>query len=79
MAYWIQSIGSPQNGENPNRKLFYADTAADINNLPTAQNEGTPQGDLTSHEKCAFGSSCLCLETSDLYVLSKDDDSWIKV
>lgn len=79
MGYWIQSVGSPQNGESPNVKTFYADTAADINNLPTHTKEGVPQGDLSSHKQCAYGSSCLCIETSDLYVLGKETDKWIKL
>ena len=78
MAYWIQETGGNHNLSN--YRMFYFDTASEINDLPTATKEGKSQdGDSVSAQKCAYGSEAFCIETSSAYILSKTTDTWTEV
>lgn len=80
MAYWIQEAGGQADGRNSDHRLFYATKTTDIANLPHIKSDGVEQeNDSVAHLKCGAGSACLCLETSDIYILDKETDAWQKV
>ena len=55
MAHWISPKDQTSNSKE---KTFYADTASDVANLPTAESE------------VAIGSACLVIATGDVYMLN---------
>lgn len=59
----------------PTRQVsFICDTPDDLADLPTSTREGTPQaGDSSIDDKVVAGSTCLCISTSDVYMLNSDD------
>ncbi len=67
--FWIQETGTNKN--NPNYKLFYAETKADIDFMPTDKRNGTQNNDdTTSNKTCALGSECLVIDAGSLYILT---------
>ena len=76
MAYWIDFNAE----SNANCKSFYCDYLTDINDLPRCGVEGVKQSDDTvSHKPCSYGSDCLCLEDSSVWILGKDTNEWKKI
>ena len=76
MAYWVHEAG---NKNNSLWRFYQCDYLIDIENLPTASKEGTPQkNDTICKNKCAPGSQCLCQEDGSVWFLGKDTDKWIK-
>jgi len=75
MAYYIDHTESYM----PERQIsFMADSSSDIPNLPTSSNPGLPQeGDSTAHLPVKPGSTCLCLNPVNLYILNSKD-VWVK-
>jgi len=72
--YWTYAENS-SNGT----KSFYADTAADVANLPTYGAPGTQQGkDIKSCEPVYYGSDCFVIETGEVYILNSSD-VWTKI
>ena len=70
MSYICKKIGS---SENSNFKEFICDARTDINLLPTTTKQGV------YGEYCYFGSECLCLEDSSVWILGKDNNQWIEL
>lgn len=65
--YWIDT-NAPGNGKQVS---FWADAESDILNLPTMTDEGVQQGDDTSsNKKVDKGSTCMVIETGDVYTLT---------
>jgi hypothetical protein len=59
--------------------MFIADSASDVNNLPTMTTEGTQQGvDNVSNNKVAMGSKCLIIPTGEVYILNSSNQ-WVKI
>lgn len=74
--FWVQENGLNKN--NTGYKLFYAELESDIALLPTHSKEGLQDGhDSTANHKCALGSECLCIENSNLYILTTS--GWTEV
>ena len=73
MYYYYQDTVKPQ-------KQFIAEEEADIAKLPTTAEEGDKTaaiGDAWRND-ITYGSTVICVETGDAYVLTSDDD-WTKV
>lgn len=78
MAYWVQEVGTKHNLSN--YRSFICDYRSDIAKLPTQHRQGEPQKDDTiSSMPCSYGSDCLCLEDSSVFILGKDTDTWMEV
>lgn len=78
MAYWVQEIGTHHNFSN--YRSFMCDYRSDITKLPRVNIEGEQQnGDTVSSIPCAYGSDCLCLEDSSVWILGKDTNRWQEV
>lgn len=76
MGYIVFKCG---NNNDKNWKYFYCDRTSDIELLPTYFKEGIKQeNDSLSYRQCSPGSRALCLENSNVYILNKDEDKWIK-
>ena len=60
--YWMTSY------KNDGQMSFYADTEADVANLPTSQ----------TSQDVKKGSDCFVIETSDVYILNSQD-TWVKI
>lgn len=76
MAYWIDFNTT----SNANCKSFYCDYISDIETLPRYGISGVEQGcDTVSHQPCSYGSTCFCIESSEVYILAKDTNEWVKV
>lgn len=74
--FWIQENGKDKN--NRDYRLFYAEFASDLPLLPTDKKEGTQvDGNSSANYKCALGSECLCIENSNLYILTPS--GWTEV
>lgn len=74
--FWIQETGINKN--NPNYKLFYAESKSDIDNMPTDIKQGTQEnGDTVSNHLCSVGSECLCIDEGTLYILTTS--GWTEV
>lgn len=73
MAYWIT-------GQSQHAKHFMCDTEADVANLPTTVNRGSPQDgvDDTNTYTVQAGSTAKVIATGDKYILQSDIDTWIK-
>lgn len=70
--YWI-------NGDNHEvcggRRSFYADTMADVVNLPTSTREGVPQiDDVLAHKKVKKGSTCMVIDPVTVLMLNSEDN-----
>ena len=75
MAYWLDhNIEYVPGGQ----KSYYCDSSADIADLPTSSNEGTPMNDSVTHLKCEPGSFCLCIGDSSGWILNSED-VWTEV
>lgn len=69
--YWINENNPDMKG---NCRAFYADTIADLTNLPTSSAMGVQQGnDIISCQKVEKGSSCMVLGSSKYYILNSQD------
>ena len=78
MAYWVPEKSNNQNISN--HRNFYCDYRDDIQKLPKFGIPGEEQeGDTVSALPCAYGSDCLCLEDSSVWILGKDTNSWIEL
>lgn len=78
MAYWIQETRTNQNMKN--YKSFMCDFRTDIEKLPRMGINGTEQEDDTvSSLPCSYGSDCLCLEDSSVWILGKETNEWKEV
>ncbi len=74
--YWINHNNPDMRGDC---RAFYADTPADIANLPTSSALGVQQGnDTISCQKVGKGSSCLVLGGSKYYILNSND-TWVEL
>ena len=74
--YWINENNPDMRG---NCRAFYADTTADVNNLPTSSTLGVQQGDdIVSCQKIDKGSSCMVIGAAKYYVLNSED-VWIEM
>lgn len=77
MAYWVQDTDVDN---NMGRKSLYCDFLADIDKLPTHKKEGVKQeDDSTASNTCVYGSSCLCLEDTSVWILGKETDEWKRI
>lgn len=77
MAYWIDHRSKVAAGGT--RTLsFYADTEADIATLPTSTTEGTGGLDSTDNRVVGYGSDCICIANSLVYVLNSSDE-WVQM
>lgn len=76
MAYWIDP-----NTTKSTKKSYMCDYRTDIDNLPKSNGiHGLQQdGDSISDNPTSFGSDCLCLEDSSVWILSKDTNTWIEL
>ena len=74
--YWIDH----NNSYMPAHQVaFICDSEADIADLPTTSAEGKKYDTDTSvDDKVAAGSSCLVIDTSEVYMLNSDDE-WKKL
>ncbi len=78
MAYWIQETGTQHNSSN--YRSYMCDYRTDIDNLPKVGVEGVKQDkDTVSSSPCSYGSDCLCLEDSSVWILGKDTNAWQEV
>lgn len=78
MAYWVQETGTHHNSSN--YKSFMCDYRSDIEKLPRVGIEGGLQeGDTVSSAPCSYGSDCLCMEDSSIWILGKDTNEWQEV
>lgn len=76
--FWIQE--SKTSGKPVGYKQFYADFESDIIKLPRLGIEGTQESDTNvENHPVGYGSECLCLETGELFILSREDNEWKKV
>ena len=75
MAYWIDHNSSyVPSGQ----KCFYCDDVDDIAKLPHMNVEGTDQVGSVTNNTCQPGSSCLCIGTSEVYILNSNDE-WVSI
>ncbi len=78
MAYWVQETGNYHNFSN--YKSFICDYISDIQKLPRVGVSGEKQdNDTVSSAPCSYGSDCLCLENSSVWILGKDTNEWSEV
>lgn len=78
MSYWVQEIGTHYN--NSNYRSFMCDYRSDIDKLPRVGISGAPQeGDTVSSMPCSYGSDCMCLEDTSIWILGKDTNEWQEV
>ena len=75
--YWFDTSNAVEKTSSRVR-YFMCDDEQDIANLPTSQDEGTPQGDSVTHLPCSKGSTCTCLDPAGVYVLNSRDE-WKKL
>lgn len=79
MAYWIDSSDSGRHYTSEHIVAFMCDDTSDIPTLPTSSSMGVQQGaDTISCRPCDKGSSCMCLGSSELYILNSKDQ-WIAI
>lgn len=70
--YWIDP--AQQKTGTPGVRDFYCDEPADVRNLPTSSALGVQQGeDTVSCQKVYPGSSCMCIGSSEVYILNSLD------
>lgn len=78
MAYWIQEPRTTQN--NPKYRSYMCDFRTDIDKLPKQGIEGEIQvDDSTASIPCSYGSDCLCLEDSSVWILGKETNEWKEI
>ena len=78
MAYWVQETSNNQNMTN--YRSFICDYRDDIQKLPKVGVPGEIQeGDTVSAQPCAYGSDCLCLQDSSVWILGKDTNAWTEI
>ena len=68
MAYWLNNT---EKYNASKQKQFFMDSDADVTDLPTTAQPGTPQGsDTTLHLPCGKGSVALSIESGNVYILN---------
>lgn len=78
MSYWVHETGTHHNFAN--YKSFICDFRSDIDKLPKVGINGEPQeNDTVSSLPVSFGSDCLCLEDSSVWILGKDTNKWQEI
>ncbi len=78
MSYWIQETGTSHNSSN--YRSFMCDFRTDIEKLPRVGVYGEEQdGDTVSSSPVSYGSDCLCLQDSSVWILGKDTNQWQEV
>jgi len=78
MAYWVQETGTNHNSSN--YRSFICDYREDIAKLPKQNTYGKKQeGDTVSSMPCSYGSDCMVLEDSSVWILGKDTNEWQEV
>ena len=78
MAYWVQETGDHHN--HSNYRSFMCDYRLDIEKLPRVGISGAQQEeDTVSSTPCSYGSNCLCLEDSSIWILGKDTNEWKEI
>lgn len=78
MAYWVQETGTNHNSSD--YRSFMCDYRSDIDKLPRQNIWGAKQdGDTVSSMPVAYGSDCLCLQDSSVWILGKDTNAWQEV
>ena len=66
-------------GISEGQKEFIVETAAEVSDLPTSTTSGTVASAIgRSYGTVSIGSTALCVETGDVYVLTSNN-SWTKV
>lgn len=76
MAYWID----PNSSNKGNCRSFLCDFRTDIDKLPRVGIEGQKQDDDSiSSQPCNYGSDCMCLEDSSLWMLGKETNLWKEI
>lgn len=79
MAYWVQETATSGNN-NGGYRSYMCDTKADVKKLPKAGVYGEKQDDNPyDSDPCAYGSTCLCLEDTSVYVLCKGTNEWKEI
>lgn len=79
MSYWISEIGDI-NRAPAGAKSFYCDFRTDIEKLPNNTDKGDlSAGDEASAQLCKYGSDCMCLEDTSLWILGKETNAWQEV
>ena len=72
--YWFDTSDPGRLSSSDRQVSFWCDTPSDIANLPTSSAPGVQQGDDTvSCKPVDKGSSCICISTSEMYVLNSND------
>lgn len=56
---------------------FYADTASDLDKLPTLTDKG--KDNLCTLNSTGVGSSCFVISTSEVYMLQGSTNTWVKI
>ena len=75
--YWLDT--TQEYTGTPGIRNFFCDDPSDIPNMPTSTSEGVQQGDDTvSCQMVNPGSFCLCIGSSEGYMLDSSDN-WISV
>ena len=78
MAYWVQETGEKHSMSN--RRSFMCDYRSDINKLPRYDIKGEECiDDSISPQPCSWGSNCLCLADTSVWILGKDTNTWQEV
>lgn len=79
MAYWVQEY--PANGKNRSGyRSFMCDKDADIEKLPKVGKYGEVQDDNPADASpCSYGSDCFSIESSGMWILTKDTNEWKKI
>ena len=78
--YWLDLNESSSVGQS----LFYADTEADIDNLPTSKSYGVKQDykytdpTIEAEHPVMIGTQCFVIGTGVAYILNSQDN-WIKI
>ena len=68
--FWVQETANRHN--NSTYRNFYAEYTDDIDLLPTDKECGKQDnGDSVANHPCALGSECICIESAELYILTR--------
>ncbi|MBQ4523349.1 MAG: hypothetical protein IJA10_10430 [Lachnospiraceae bacterium] len=76
MAYWID----PNANNKSNCRSYVCDYRTDIDKLPRFQIEGEKQdNDSVVSQPCLWGSDCMVLEDSSVWILGKNTNEWKEI
>ena len=74
--FWIQET-NVEGKNDPNYKLYNAETVDDIVKLPTMTHKGTQTGGSSVlNDKCSLGCECDILSTGERYILNSSNE-WV--